>query len=511
MKRVITLLVIISSTLLGAATNAQTRKHHTEQKISAPLKLENMAASVVVIPKKGGGSLQRFALPAELLVQSQSTDLHDIRVFDLAGQPLPFALVASDKEVVERLERTVTLKSFPIMDVSSPERLMDTTSVRIVGEGDRAVVTVDRGGVTKPKTPAQSHSNLRVVGALLDAREVSGIMTGITLDVDLLANTVMPITIEASRDLRDWQLVASAQSIYQFEGAGAPASKTIDLLTQNRIGIANAQSIEGKYVRITWPLSLKTSDNDAAVHNAVTLRSATLRLEATKRSTAPVTRYTLGTPIDSTSHSSVWSLGFATRIKSLALSTEQTGTLLPVTVSGRDKTEQPWKPIAGAVVFRLDTLSSTGSGQPAQLIKITNAPINMNSASTRFMKIEAAQNTPGVAPAKLAAVVEFEPYEVVLATKGNEPITIATGALKAVNIALPITTIVPGGASQSPLPFVVTDNKVQVNAKPAEVETLTGTVTPIDAKQWTLWGALFLGVAALGAMAYAALRQLKNN
>jgi hypothetical protein len=456
--------------------------------------LDNMAATMRVQPAANGGSLQRIALPAELIMHSQSPNLADLRLFNSSGEPVGFALRFSETESIPASTNKISLKAFPIRDGGSTKpSILGDAAVRAVTRGDDIDVFVGRGAV------AAGHGGEDVVvGALLDARSVEGVMTSIDFDLDLPANQVVPITIEASSNLSSWQTLANYRSVYRFGDAGGPVLTSIDL--------QGGVEIKGRYLRVTWPPQ-KTA-------TPVAIRGALLTMESFQRVPYAQPRRALGPPSATTARSQEWKLGSPLRIRALVLMTAQTGTLLPITVFGRDTDQQPWRRLAETVLFNL-----TLTEPVAKQIISTNEPLWLGRVSVRQLKIEVPTSAAAIPTNLIEAFIEYDAQEIIAAVKPAEALIVGVGVgIEAAgagatthvqSVALPLQTVVPESGRQRLASLALVAASEAVKFYPERL-TSDNSRFPLDRKNMILWGALLLGVGVLAAMAWAVVRQLRT-
>jgi hypothetical protein len=469
-----TLLILFSILFLSVATlvtaNAQTAKQFT---------LNEMAATMRVQPQANGGSLQRIPLSADLIMHSQSADLNDLRLFKSSGEPVPFALRSSETEATTTTATKVALKAFQIRE-SGKSVGTGNAAIRIETRGNDMNVLIDRtaGG-----------ASINEGGVLLDTRAVEGVMIHLEFDMDLPPNQVVPLTVEASANLSNWETITAARSMYRFSDAGAPQMTTIDL--------PGGAEIKGRYLRVTW-LQQKTT-------GAIVIRGATLVMESSRRVPIAQPRRNLGAPTTATTHTQEWQLASPLRLRALALTTEQTGTLLPITVLGRDNDKQPWRRLADTVLFRLE-LADPGSNKN---IVSTNAPLSLGNISVRQLKIEAPANSAGIAANLVSAAIEYDAQEMIAAINPSEELTVAVGAANAARVALPLPTIVPNLTAQRITTFALMTVREPAKFYPERLVVSSAT-SPGERKDFILWGALLLGVGVLAAMAWGVVKQLRG-
>ena len=431
--------------------------------------------------------LQRVVLPAEVLVRLQSPGYADVRLFNGAGQPVPMALAGV--AAASAPEESVTLPAYPILGAASTGTAgLEGLSLRIEERQGQRVVQIETAATTTTAGPATPQA---VRGALLDARNVQLPVARMALDVDLPAGQPVTFRVQASKDLKHWQPLAETV-LYRADAAAAPTAP--GRLGNEQIDLQRAD-LKGHYLRVTW--------GDAAV----TLRGATL---ATARNTGPRERVSasMATPALANPRELVFALPFATPVAALAITPPGSNVLIPVRVLGRNHREQPWSPLASAVVYKM----ATGGKEQS------SGPVELGGVSVREIKIEADPKTPGFAAAP-ALALQFEPAQLVFLASGQGPFTLAAGlpgATAAASAFLPLASLVPGyqPAQENQLPVALADvaRADITGGQPADGALVPAAAASggISTRSAVLWGVLLAGVAALGLMAWLLLRQTKQ-
>jgi Protein of unknown function (DUF3999) len=417
-------------------------------------------------------ALQRVVLPAQALVRLQEPGYADLRLFNAQGQAVPMALAGVAAAAPAARPQT-RLPAYPILGGATSAGI-DGLSLRIEERNGKRVVQLNTG------TAGSAPAGQQVLGALLDARAVTGPISTITLDVDLPLNQPATFRLQTSRDLKSWAPLADTV-LYR----GDAASTGSNLGTDN-IEVALAD-LSGQYVRITW--------SDSAGQNVpVTLRGAALTTAvngAPQRVSA-----SLATPTLTNAHELSFALPFATPVAALAITPQGSNVLVPVRIFGRNDRSQPWAQIASTVVYRLTT------GGKEQL----SGPIELQGVAVREIKVEADAKTPGFAAAP-AIALQFEPVQLVFLAGGPAPFTLATGLAGAVGAYLPVSNLIPGykPAQENTLPAAKVDTAA-AGSDAALVPNAAGGDT-VATRSLVLWGILLLGVIALAAMAWVLMKQ----
>lgn len=431
--------------------------------------------------------LQRVMLPAEVLVRLQSPGYADVRLFNGAGQPVPMALAGVAAASAQ--EDSVNLPAYPILGAASAETAgLEGLSLRIEERQGQRVVQIDTTGTTGTAGPAATQT---VRGALFDVRSLQLPVVRMALDADWPDGQPVTFQVQASRDLKQWRPLAETV-LYRVDTATAPTAP--GRLGNEQMDLHRAD-LKDHYLRVTW--------GDAAV----TLRGATL---VTSRGPGPRERVSasMAAPALANPRELVFALPFATPVAALKITPQGSNVLIPVRVLGRNHREQPWSPLASAVVYKM---AMGGREQ-------SNAPIELGGASVREVKIEADAKSPGFAAAPELAL-QFEPAQLVFLASGQGPFTLAgglPGATAAASAFLPLASLVPGyqTAQENTLPLALADvaRADIAGGQPAGGVQVAATAASdgVSLRSWVLWGVLLAGVGALGLMAWLLLRQTKK-
>ncbi len=419
--------------------------------------------------------LQRVVLPAQALVQLQSTGYNDVRVFNAQGQAVPMAL-AQVAAQTQTQRQQISLTAYPIMGAAGTAG-NEGVSLRIEEQQGKRVVQID---TTSAKAAAGSG---KLVGVLLDARAISAPVVAMVLDADLPVAQPVTFDIQASKDLKNWRALADTV-LYRAADADAAGSK---LGTQS-MQLAFSD-LKDHYLRITW--------QDATGQAVpVTVRGATL---STSQSTSSNPRVSalIAAPALTSAHELSFVLPFATPLAALQIKPQGSNVLIPVRVWGRNDRTQAWAPLASSVLYNLVTNGKTQ----------TSAAIELQGTQYRELKIEADKKTAGFATVPEVSAL-FEPTQIVFLASGGAPFSLAVGLADAVSAYLPLVSLMPGYQSgqENTLPLARADISANaVVASPVVAAQAASNAPPT--RSLVLWGVLLLGVAVLGLMAWALMKQ----
>ena len=426
-----------------------------------------------------GASLLRVDVPVQALLQLQSREAHDLRVFNAAGAVVPFALLGrTDLSHAAPAVMTKPYSAYPLfaaVDAAKPARGAVEVRIDSGGTQNSAWVRWDASG---PAASGAGAVPQPLQAALFDLRSEEQALDALALTLELPHNALVPVSVATSTDLKDWAPVASRGPLYQFDGPDAPTSTLLEL----RQPIV----VKGRYLRLAWP-----------GQTGVTVRALTGRVAATQTLPEP-TRAPLP-PGTMDGNGLSWTLPFAMPIAALHLQATRDNTLVPVRILGRNDGAQPWRTLASSVVYRLDTVGQGNS----------NPPTPLHGVSLRGLRVEAARGM-ALPQGGLQATVEFAPLQVAFLASGTGPFTLAVGRAKTQSAAVDASLL--GAVSPAKLVELPAATVAQVQIQAASgLDRVAPAWLPegVGLRTVLLWAVLGAGVLALGGVAFSLLRQLR--
>jgi hypothetical protein len=414
--------------------------------------------------------LARVELPAAALARMQSADARDVRVFNAAGDAVPFAWItppASSTNAPE--ERTRSFAALPLYaSAPSKARPKDSMQVRIDGRTGSVWVHTDGGDTTGAQ---------RLDSALFATRDETHRIAAIEMQGTLPANVPVRVAAWTSPDLATWTPVPLRGRIYRFDGAGAP--------TNMRLAFDAPIEWKDRYLRLDWSGQdgVSISSVTGIVASAVPApRRVRTELAAAKSSNADAM------DIDT---------GFATPMAALAIEAQQDNTLVPVRVLARSDASQPWRLLGQTVIYRI---GSNGD-------RMTNPPLELHGASARTLRIQST-NGAALASARLRVSAEFQPPQLVFVASGAGPFVLAAGHRDANAAALPASTITGmlGAKKIDDVPLVQPGTATETALARGPFDWIPGA----PGKPAVLWAVLIAGVLLLGGVAWSLLRQMRR-
>lgn len=421
----------------------------------------------------GAASHYRFALPPAAYRGASRRDLGDLRVFNAAGEPVPYAFAPRESQPAAPMVRSVNL--FPLH--GDREKGLASTNVRVQRTQHGTLVNVS----VSDAVPA---ARRKLIGYIVDTSELKTPQEALVFSWQAHQGFSGHARVEGSEDLKSWHSLATHAPILFLEHAGAR-------LERNRVELAGTRA---KYLRISFQ----------GVAPDFQLKEVRVELRPDKTEPAREWASLAAVPgkapgellVDTEGHFPVDRLRFVL---------PQPNTVAQIRLFTRERAEDPWRAAASATAYRL----ATDGGD------LTNPDIRVAANVDRYWRLLVDQKGGGFGAGGVRLQVGWLPHEVVFAARGAGPFTLAYGNKIAKAGALPVSAVLPGDEAQQ-----------AVAAKPAKLGEVSGAAAaapsffsdPVrflraladnrEAKKWTLWAALLAGVLLLGWMALRLLRDM---
>jgi hypothetical protein len=191
-------------------------------------------------------------------------------------------------------------------------------------------------------------------------------------------------------------------------------------------------------------------------------------------------------------------LGGSFPIDRVAIDLPEINAVVPAELLARATHEQPWRPVATLVAYRLRQESG----------EVSAAPTPVSGAGMRYWLLRIDPKSGGIGRGQPRLRAGWAPQEIVFAARGAGPFVIAYGNPSATSSALPISTLVPGYVA-APADALAAAGV----ARPGASAPLGGVarLRPArDLRRATLWGVLVLGVVVLAWMAWRLSKQVQS-
>ncbi len=421
-------------------------------------------AFAVPIDGLGSDALYRVAIPPAVYEQAAFSDLRDLRVFNGAGEVVPYAF-----RPVERTAKKQPAVALPIFPLRGPR---DAISEDLDLSFDKSAGHVSirlRSRDAKAGPPA-------LLGYLIDA---SALQTPLMrIDVDWGSTGVdrfVSARLEAGDDLKHWTTLAADAPLGALSHAGQRLERRA----------IEFRAHQAKFLRLMW--------TDPA--QGIALKSVDGMLPAQYALPDRVWKEVAATPVAGKAGEYEFDLGGRFPLDRLSFGLPQENTIVPVQVFSRARPEDKWLPVTHAVAYRLK--------QNGRELTSPDIPVGTNPHRYWLLKMDSAAG--GIGAGSLIVKIGWTPREIVFTARGAGPFRLAYGNSKAPAGSLGVDTLVPGWRTeQEPQMSVASTGPMQKLA--GEAAARPGA----DLKKWGLWAALLAGVAVLAWMAWRLTRQMQR-
>lgn len=443
----------------------------------APTPAQFAFRSAIQIHEKG--AYQQLGLTLPVYQGALSPNLADLRVFNAAGEALPYAFVAQESSVETRREEQ-SVPIFPLRAPAGPRGEADDVAVSVRQTGDGTLVSVR-------KSTASAGRGAQVRGLLLDASKLKGSVRSLRLVTRTNGTPIHAYTIESSHDLQHWRMLKSDAQLVHLAHDG------------HRIDIDSAEweAPADRYLRLLW-----ADPQRAPAVSAVLLSSVESQLAAPPRLWSAEIRP--GTVGDG-EYDYAWAGQMP--LEMLRINLPQINSLAPLTLQRpvthisrvRHREELRWSTLAHSVVFRLES--------PQGEIRSPDIALHEPVVNRLRLSLDRRAGTLGDKPPTLQ--IGFVPGQIVFLARGEGPFILAWGASGLARADLPLTTLVPSNDGKFQLPAKVATLGPPESLRSASSDKPAAAESPSDNK-WILWLVLLGGLLVLGGMARALTRQLRQ-
>jgi len=437
---------------------------------SAGAKKPDDFAFGIPLALEGDHAFYRVDLPPAVYRGSARMDLGDLRVFNADDGMVPYAYVPSPAPARER-KPSLALPLFPLF-ADRDRADVSGMSLNITRNVSGTIVSV-----TTQDVPATGPEQ-KLVGYLVDATSLAEPIGAVTLVwPEQTQGLTTRIRIEASDDLERWRTLAAEAPLLDLQYAG-------HRLTRDRVELPSGQP---KYLRLSSPAGASP-----VALNAVRAEFGERVVEAARQWSEAT-----GTAVAGNESEYEFDLGGTFPIDRVAIDLPEVNAVVPAVLLARATREQPWRPFASLIAYRLRQEGGELSADPTPVF----------AAGMRYWLLRADPKSGGFGRGQPRLRVGWAVQQIVFPARGRGPFVLAYGNPNFGSSALPITSLVPGyGTEKDPLAAAGTAR--------AEASTPIGgraRLRPaIDLRRATLWSVLFLGVIVLAWMAWRLSKQMQS-
>ncbi|MCW5626254.1 MAG: DUF3999 domain-containing protein [Burkholderiales bacterium] len=404
---------------------------------------------------EAGSALYVVTLNESVYRRAARPDLGDLRVFNAAGEAVPFALrAAPPAPPVDGA--AVPLPIFPVWSFGTDDT---TRPLRIEIDRDGNVRVLGSGGTRRDAT---------VTAWLVDASAHSTPMAALELTLASDADVISRLSVEGSDDLETWTALASNAPLVRTRFAGQQLERT-------RIEFAPTRA---RYLRL--------SGGDALPR----LAGVAVRPPKIAEARPEIRAVVEPTDMDRAAGVVRYDIAAALPMRRVAVQLGDDNAVLPFVLEAETRNGS-WIPVANGTAYRLMQNGVALDGEPVDL---------RDQGRKLRLRSVAPGTSVGSSPPRL--VLHWTPVELVFAARGAAPFTVHYGHGRAEPVALPIASLVPGYGTDAAL-----QPKSATLGTEIEIAGPHAADPPADWKRWLLWAVLAGAVVLLIAMGYRLARE----
>ncbi len=412
---------------------------------------------------QGNAPIYRIVVPLDVYAHATQLDLGDVRVFNAAGEIMPYAIRTASPTNAD----ATTRKSIPIFPLyGNPDQAVNAMRITLETADSRVNV----------QTAAKREVNAKIEAYLFDARSLDAPIDTLELSWQQRAPFAFNVHLESSDDLAQWHTVAQSLAIADLRFAG-------QTLTEKRLEFPETRA---HFFRLSWPASAPTT-LDAAIAESRVHQTG----EPGHQSFTVV-----GAAVAASPDTYDFDVGGTIAVDRINLKLPESNNLVRGEVLGRVRGVDPWTHVSDANFYQLDN----------QGTQIRNAALTISPVQYRYWQVHLL--SPGSLGTALPALeVRWQPHELYFIARGAGPFQLAFG--KAALSAAPSAVDQLLGATRGAAQIAVGTTQVGSLRELGGVQQLVVTRS-VNWKTWLLWAALVTGVLLLALMALKLSREMKR-
>ncbi|MDR1888448.1 MAG: DUF3999 domain-containing protein [Zoogloeaceae bacterium] len=455
-------------------------------------------AQHVLLRTEGEAAWYRLDVPMSVYWAAAHADLRDLRVFNAAGEALPYALTATEDRRTET-RRQAGARFFPLHDERTGQEAGEGIAVRVRRDASGLLVEARADSAE----PAGAVPPLR--GWLLEVSALDMPLERLRLGWKDGAEGFQRFRIEASDDLEHWRHWGEGQiARLDFDG---------ERIERNEVRLPGSKA---RYLRLTW----------LTPEVAATLSEATVVGVVAGYKAAPLlwSEALPGQRVQGVKGAGefVWRLPLSLPLERVHVAITEPNTLAPVIVSGAWRTAESarpepsirlkkrtrrqqsdiWQPLARGLLYRLPV---EGGEDVQEDIELPGVAVNQ-------LRLQIDSRGGGLGREAPQLSVAIPGHQLVFLARGAPPYRLAFGRADAQSAELPLSTLAPAYDSNHPEKVKFGTARLAdaaAIAAPA-TSTLVAPKTSDQGNAYGLWMVLLAGVALLVGMAVSLVRGQKT-
>ncbi len=425
----------------------------------------------------GNNAVYSLELPEDVYHTVKSGDLHDVRVFNNAGEVVPHELctVATDAATLHDKE---SIPFFPL--------LQQTTSTDNQAEISLQVARDTTGAIVNIKSISQKDQKEKITGYLLDLSHVKKQVSELLFSwQNSLDSTVFTVNIVESNDLEHWTPLVHRAALADLQFGGQQVQRrTIELPNRPL-----------QYLKLTW--------QESSVPFNLTEVTGFSEIIETRRKYHWVSLYNGTTQQRDNQLLVDFVTDYRLPASSVQISFPQTNSVSMLSVQSRADVEKGWRTRCEQVFYNLKFADTT----------IRNEPCIFPPTADSLWRVVVIQDGAGLQSDKgaLALQLGWQPSELLFVGRGSPPYLLAFGSGKlALQEQNPGTGMLLQSIQAAPAQQAVSKARIGKKIQLSGTLALQNPPLPTPWKKWLLWAVLVLGVTLLAFMARSLLKEMKT-
>lgn len=406
------------------------------------------------------GPFFRIDLPEAVFTGTAWPDLRDVRIFNRAGESVPFARVTPPRAAGET--KLVSLRSFRI-EAMAP------------GGVPQIELGLREGSVELRATPAKSPQAGVEYLLAVSMPDLDTPIHRLLLEWQERATAWrQTVTVSVSSDLESWSTVAVGRPLMDLRAADGSR------LQHREISVEPRTPNSARY----WRLQFGAGDAPTLTSVDGETRSASPELPGVPLPSSPALAQ---------DGAAVYELSAPQPLTRLRITPQDANSVLPVIVESRAEAADPWMMIARTVVYRL---SAGGAEQISD-------PVMVNGRLVKSIRLRPLGTSWGSGMPILE--VERDPLALVVNARGAGPFLLAWGSRAAADTAVPFAQLVPNLTSDRLLEIPAGQQRGEYRVLGGDAK-LTAMSPAERAGRWQTTLVWLVLVGGAGALAMLALR-----
>jgi hypothetical protein len=426
--------------------------------MSPPAAAADHFAQRFALQLEDGAAYYSATLPAAVYAASQRSDLGDVRVFNGAGEAVPYSLDAP-REPARAAPTLRSVSWFPVSLASAGSN----------GAPLGVAITADGSLRTTSASPprAQHDVDLIDIGRASRTGWVGGLLVHLRDE-----NYQGRVSVESSDDLRHWQPAGDAQLLkVHYNGS---------ILSQDRIELNGAHA---RYLRLRWLDGSPYVDSiDAEVHAGVAGQAP--RADARRE-----WREDIVARAGLKAGEYFFTMGGPYPVDRLRLTLPQPDTVAPAVVYSRAGLNAPWREVSSAVLFRLHNGA----------VEQNNPSLELKPDTDRQWRVVIDTRNGALGRGSLSVAAGWHPATLTFAARGAAPFMLAVGSAAATSAAVDRDELL-AGASPVAATVRLGDELLPVAQGTSAGSSAAG--DPDVSRRYLSWLALVLAVGSLGMIVW---------